>query len=215
MSDPERLETGPPRSPTVVALAHGAGAGMDTPFMNAFAEGIAAAGHRVVRFEFPYMAARRRDGRRRGPDREPVLRETWVGLVGQLGAERLVIGGKSMGGRIASLVADELAVRGLVCLGYPFHPPGRPERVRTAHLASLVTPTLIVQGTRDRFGTPAEVAQYHCSSQVRVAWIEDGDHDLKPRRSRGRSVEQARDEAITEVLNHLQTVFFGNGPGST
>src|SRR4051812_9184021 len=90
-----------------VALAHGAGAGMDTPFMNAFAEGVASAGMRVARFEFPYMASYRRAGKKRPPDREPVLRESWLQVITRLGRERLVIGGKSMGGRIASLIADE------------------------------------------------------------------------------------------------------------
>src|SRR4051812_32124678 len=104
-----------------IVLAHGAGVGMDTPFMNFFAEGLAKNGYRVARFEFPYMAARRIDGTRKPPDREPTLRETWLNVIGKLRSKRLVIGGKSMGGRIASLVADEAKVAGLICLGYPFH----------------------------------------------------------------------------------------------
>jgi hypothetical protein len=84
-------------------------------------------------------------------------------------------------------VVDEVGARGLVCLGYPFHPPGRPERLRTAHLAALRTPTLIVQGTRDPFGGPEEVAGYDLSPSIRIAWIEDGDHDLRPRARSGRT----------------------------
>ena len=99
---------------------------------------------------------------------------------------RLVIGGKSMGGRVASMVADELhaagAVAGLLCLGYPFHPPGRPEQLRTAHLERLATPALICQGTRDPFGTREEVAGYALSARIEILWLEDGDHDLRPRK---------------------------------
>ena len=111
-------------------LAHGAGAPMDSPFLDTIARGLAERGLRVVRFEFPYMRARRTSGARKPPDREPVLRASWreaIEAAGGGGPGRLVIGGKSLGGRIASLVADETGVRGLVCLGYPFHPPGRPE----------------------------------------------------------------------------------------
>jgi predicted alpha/beta-hydrolase family hydrolase len=116
-------------------LAHGAGAGMDTPFMDFFAKGLGECGFRVARFEFPYMASQRRAGKRKPPDRESVLRETWLNVVENLGPEGLVIGGKSMGGRIASLVADEAGVAGLVCLGCPFHPVGKPSQLRVEHLS--------------------------------------------------------------------------------
>ncbi len=172
--------------------------------MNAVAGGLASRGVRVARFEFPYMARRREAGKRAAPDREPVLRSAWRDVVEKLGGgERLAIGGKSLGGRMASLVADELRVRGLVCLGYPFHPPGRPERLRTAHLAGLATPALVVQGTRDPFGSPAEVTGYALSPRVRVVWIEDGDHDLRPRARSGRSAARNLDEAIEAVATFL------------
>lgn len=181
----------------IVVLSHGAGGGMDEPVLETVARGLAAAGLRVARFEFPYMAARRADGRRRPPDRQPVLLDTWREAVAALGGgSAVVIGGRSMGGRMASLVADELDVRGLVCLGYPFHPPGRPERLRTAHLAALRTPALIVQGTRDPFGGPADLASYRLSPAIRVAWIEDGDHGLAPRRASGRTRAQNLEEAV-------------------
>jgi uncharacterized protein len=99
----------------------------------------------------------------------------------------LIVGGKSMGGRVASMVADELLAKGriagLLCLGYPFHPPEKPHQLRTAHLADLKTPTLICQGTRDPFGTPDEVATYTLSPAIEMLWLEDGDHDLKPRKT--------------------------------
>jgi predicted alpha/beta-hydrolase family hydrolase len=176
-----RLDSGSPAARVRLALAHGAGAPMDSPFMAAMAEGLAARGVRVVRFEFPYMAARRQ-GRRPGPDPLPKLLQSWRDLLVDLGgAEGWAIGGKSLGGRAASLVADEVGARALVCLGYPFHPPGRPEKTaaRVPHLAELRTPTLIVQGTRDPFGSPADVAGYRLSAAIRMHWIEGGDHSLK------------------------------------
>ncbi|HEY0511420.1 MAG TPA: alpha/beta family hydrolase [Thermoanaerobaculia bacterium] len=184
-----------------LVLAHGAGAPMDSPFMNAMAAGLAAGGLRVARFEFPYMRRRRETGERRPPDREPALREAWLAAVASLGGgERLVIGGKSLGGRMASLVADEAGARGLVCLGYPFHPPGQLDRLRTAHLRALRTPTLIVQGTRDPFGTPDEVAGYELSPAIRTVWMEDGDHSFKPRVSSGRAERQNLEAAVGETL---------------
>jgi predicted alpha/beta-hydrolase family hydrolase len=191
------LYDGPKHAARTVVLAHGAGAPMDSPYMETVTAGLAAHDIRVVRFEFAYMAARRTDGKRRGPDREPVLRAAWTRVVEELGGGAgLVIGGKSMGGRMASLVADEVGARGLLCLGYPFHAPGRPERLRTGHLEKLGTPALVVQGTRDPFGKPEEVEGYALSGRLSVAWIEDGDHDLKPRRKSGRTHEQNLSEAI-------------------
>lgn len=202
-SSPALLEDGPAGAGAVLVLAHGAGAPMDSPFMETVAQGLAAAGIRVVRFEFPYMAARRQ-GVRRGPDRPDVLLATWRAVVAALGGgARLAIGGKSMGGRMASLLADELGARGLVCLGYPFHPPGQPQRLRTAHLADLRTPTLIVQGTRDPLGTPEEVASYTLSPAIRIEWIADGDHSLAPRRSSGRTPEQNLDAAIAAAATFV------------
>jgi hypothetical protein len=198
------LLDGPVGARTTLVLAHGAGAPMDSPWMNAVAAGLAGRGVRVARFEFPYMQRRREEGRRGAPDREPVLRAAWRAAVDELGGgERLVIGGKSLGGRIASLVADELRARGLVCLGYPFHPPGRPERTRTAHLAGLATPALVVQGTRDPFGSREDVAGYALSPKIRVVWIEDGDHDLRSRARSGRSAEQNLGEALEAVAAFL------------
>ncbi|HVT56791.1 MAG TPA: alpha/beta fold hydrolase [Thermoanaerobaculia bacterium] len=180
-----------------VVLAHGAGAPMDSPFMARVAASLAGRGIRVVRFEFPYMRARREDGRRRAPNPQPELMRSWREVVAELGGGAgLVVGGKSLGGRIASMIADEVGARGLLCFGYPFHPPGQPQRLRTRHLAALRTPTLIVQGSRDPFGGPDEVAGYELSPRIRVVWIEDGDHSLTPRKSSGRTAEENLAAAI-------------------
>lgn len=200
------LAEGPKDAACTVVLAHGAGAAMDTEFMNAFAEGLAGYQYRVVRFEFPYMAGRRTTGKRRPPDREPVLRETWKQVISSVAANKLVIGGKSMGGRIASLIADEVAAAGLVCLGYPFHPMGKPDKLRIAHLQTIGTPTLIVQGQRDPFGAPAEVESYGLSEKVTVHWLADGDHSFMPRKASGRSLKENLDEAVARIAAFLEAL---------
>lgn len=182
------LFDGPNEARTTILLGHGAGAPMDSASMNATAKALAAAGFRVARFEFAYMAARRTGGRKPPPKAETVMPE-YVAAVEDLGPTTgpLVIGGKSMGGRVASMVADELfaagRIAGLLCLGYPFHPPAKPTQLRTKHLADLRTPTLIVQGTRDEFGTQEEVPAYPLSKAIEILWLPDGDHDLKPRKT--------------------------------
>lgn len=169
------LIDGPEDARHTYVFAHGAGGPMRSTFMATMARDIAAARIRVVRFEFPYMAQKRKR-----PDPQAVLLESFRTVVRELGnAKRMVIGGKSMGGRMASMVADELGVAGLLVYGYPFHPPGQPQKTRTAHLEHLQTPALIVQGTRDAFGTPADVRSYKLSSTISIEWIEGGDHSLK------------------------------------
>lgn len=178
---PIYLTDGPENAHRVFLFAHGAGAPMDHAWMNTVAQGMGAQGIRVVRFEFPYMAARRGGGKKGGaPDRQPVLLDTWRRVIEEHGGGgKVCIGGKSMGGRMASMVADEMGVRGLVCFGYPFHPPGKPDQLRIAHLEHLRTPALILQGTRDPFGTREDVAAYPLSKSIRIEWIERGDHSLK------------------------------------
>lgn len=165
--------------PTYV-FAHGAGAAMDSRGMTDLAARLAARGLRVVRFEFSYMAARR-DGRRTPPPRAESLLGEYRAVLAEVGG-RPVIGGRSMGGRVASMLADD-GVAGLAAISYPWHPPAKPEQPRTAHLATLRTPTLVVQGTRDPFGSPEEVAGYDLSPAIEVLWLEDGDHDLRPRKA--------------------------------
>ena len=154
--------------------------------MAAIAGGLASCGWRVVRFEFPYMAQMRLSGQRRAPDRLPRLLDAFREQVALEAGRTLVIGGKSMGGRVASLLADELsAVSGCLCLGYPFHPPGRPGQLRIEHLQMLRTPTLILQGERDSFGRRGEVEAYPLSPAIELEWIPAGDHSFKPTRSSG------------------------------
>ncbi|MBY3106585.1 alpha/beta hydrolase [Rhizobium laguerreae] len=182
------LLQGPQDAHFMILLAHGAGAPMDSASMTAAANALAGVGFRVARFEFAYMAARRTSEGRKPPPRAETLNPEYEAAIEELGASGpLIIGGKSMGGRVASMVADDLhrqgKIAGLLCLGYPFHPPGQPEKLRTGHLTGLTTPALICQGTRDEFGTRDEVPGYDLSDRIEILWLEDGDHDLKPRKT--------------------------------
>lgn len=179
-------------SPTLI-LAHGAGAPMDSPFMTAMVNALVLRGIFVVRFEFPYMAARRLDGRKRPPNPQAQLLDCWREVharVRQHTKGPLAIGGKSMGGRMASLVADELEADALICLGYPFHPAGRADKPRVGHLAQLKTPTLIIQGERDALGNHSTVSSFDLSPAIRVHWLVAADHDLKPLKAAGVSHSQ-------------------------
>jgi predicted alpha/beta-hydrolase family hydrolase len=172
--------------------------------MQRVAEGVAASGVRVVRFEFPYMQQRRQSGKRGAPDPPCILMQSFRDVIEETGGgSSLVIGGKSLGGRIASMVADEAEVLGLVCLGYPFHPPANLEKTRTKHLETLRTPTLILQGTRDSFGHPEEIKTYKLSPTIRIEWLEDGDHSFKPRARSGRTEAGNISRAIELVVEFI------------
>jgi predicted alpha/beta-hydrolase family hydrolase len=195
----EFLTSGAESARRHLLLAHGAGAPMTSPFMEKIATLLAERGLCVHRFEFAYMAARRARGnegagKRTPPPKAERLIGEYDAAVAQVAkampkGSQLLIGGKSMGGRVASLCADALfeakRISGLVCLGYPFHPPGQPEKLRTGHLEHLRCPVLIVQGERDPFGTRAEVEAFRLSPAIRIAWMGDGDHDLGPRGGSG------------------------------
>lgn len=202
------LSAGPRDARTTLLLAPGAGAPMTSPWMEQVSGLLAAAGLRVRRFDFAYMAARLA-----GSPRPPSKAEALVGeyeaavaeTVAEMGAGgRLLIGGKSLGGRVASLAAQSLydsgRIAGLVCLSYPFHPPKKPEQLRTRHLKALTCPTLIVQGERDPFGGPSEVAGYDLAPAIAVHWATDGDHDLAPRKRSGATLEGNLADAVDAIV---------------
>ena len=180
---------------------------MESPFIVATAKGLGQHGWRVVRFEFPYMQRQRCLGKKRPPDSAAVLTEHFRREVDELsGTNPLVIAGKSMGGRIASMIAESLfetgRIRACVCLGYPFHPLGRPDKLRTEHLQRITAPLLIVQGERDAMGRRDEVDNYPLSSAIELAWIPDGDHSFKPRQRSGHS-ESSNLELAVERIDHF------------
>jgi uncharacterized protein len=183
-------------------LAHGAGAGERHPFMIAFGRGLAARGIDVVTFNFPYM-----DQKRRVPDKAPVLEQRFREVIdtarqGERASRRLFIGGKSMGGRMATHLAAQGRVEqlaGVIALGYPLHPPGKPEQPRTAHLPAITAPVLIVQGEHDVFGTPPELTPVIATMQAPVTLhvVPGGDHSFKVRGRPSKRVYEPVFDVIT------------------
>jgi predicted alpha/beta-hydrolase family hydrolase len=198
---------GPRDASLVVVLAHGAGAGMDADFMVAAAAALGSEGFRVCRFNFLYTELGKK-----APDRQPVLEETYRAVLEGVRSEHdhVVIGGKSLGGRIASMiVAQGAPADGLVFFGYPLHPPGRPDRIRKAHLPDIKVPMLFVEGTRDPF-CPLETLEgvrAELKAPNEVAVIDGGDHSLKVPKSSGRSTEEAWAEAAAAVVDWLRRTF--------
>jgi len=180
---------------------------MDSAFMNEMAELLAGLGVHVVRFEFAYMAARRADGKKRPPPRLPGLIEEFQQVMSGCSAGPLFIGGKSMGGRVASMIAADPqlndAVSGLICLGYPFHPPGKPENLRTRHLVSISCPSLIVQGERDPLGNVADVSGYELPAKMEIFWSSFGNHDLVPPKRSGRTGPENWTQAAQAVSGFI------------
>jgi uncharacterized protein len=194
----------PASAAALLVLAHGAGAGQKHPFMVATAQGLAARGIDVVTFDFPYMQQRRSV-----PDKAPVLEQSFRDVVAGVrpwnAAAKLFIGGKSMGGRMATHLAaqglDEL--HGVVALGYPLHPPGKPDHPRTAHLPSIAVPVLIVQGERDTFGTPDEltpVLKTMPAARVTLHAVKGGDHSLKVR---GKGQAESFESILTTIADWI------------
>ena len=193
-----------------LVLAHGAGAGQRHPFMVTVARGLAERGIDVVTFDFPYMAQKRRV-----PDKAPVLeasfRETVADARQRVGPDRrLFVGGKSLGGRMAThLAAEGLAdLQGVVLLGYPLHPPGKPEQPRVAHLPRITVPVLIVQGDGDAFGTPDEVKPAFASLGARATLhvVERGDHSLRVPRSAAVSQQDVYNGVLDAIAGWVQSV---------
>ncbi|MBO1520587.1 alpha/beta fold hydrolase [Oceanisphaera pacifica] len=199
-------------APNRVLFAHGAGAGMEHADMTYLAESLADEHIQVIRFEFPYMQKTRADGRRRPPDREPILLDYWRERVREFAHPRLFLAGKSMGGRMASLIIDELADElktdelspaGLLLLGFPFTPPNKPDKYRGAHLATLRAPTLLLQGERDAFGNKEAVQKFELSPKIHTHWLKDGDHSFKPRKASGTTLDNNLREVVAKMRNFI------------
>ncbi len=210
ISAPTRFLVDRPADPLgTILLAHGAGAPMDSAWMNTLTCALLGVGLRVIRFEFAYMAARREGSRRPPPKAESLVAEYAPLVRGSL--ETLegpcLIGGKSLGGRVATMVAGEIAdprLTGVVAFGYPFHPPAKPDQTRLGPLSASRAPVLIHQGERDPFGHAAEVAAYPLPDHVRLAWYADGDHDLAPRKASGLDLDGHLKEAARATAAFLR-----------
>jgi len=203
-----------------LVLAHGAGAGHTSPFMVQTARELAARGASVATFDFGYMT----EGRS-APSKGPVLEAEWRAAIdaarahGDLRHLPLFIGGKSMGGRIASQVAAQQVdgLHGLIFLGYPLHPPGRPAQRRDAHLPAIKDPMLFVQGTRDEFGTAAEIRELlpKLSRRTELYDVPDGDHSFRVRVSvAGRKQDAVLAGIFDAVATFIQTQLRSTPPGA-
>jgi len=199
---------GPEQGPLFI-FAHGAGAPLTSDFMQKVSKGLAEKGIRVARFNFNYMQQRVDTGSRRPPERAPYLIKQFLELI-QSFDQPMVIGGKSMGGRMASLVATESDpesiknVKGVACLGYPFHPQGKPEKLRIEHLPHIVQPLAIIQGSRDKLGDYDDVVSYSLPSTIKWCWLKDGDHDFKPRVKSGLTHEQHIQSCIEYLAVYIK-----------
>ncbi|MCG9785988.1 dienelactone hydrolase family protein [Vibrio mediterranei] len=196
-----------PESGPLFLFAHGAGAGMDHEFMQDVTTRLAEKGVRVARFNFPYMEKRAVDGKKRPPDRAPKLLEAMTAVIEDVAnGQPIVIGGKSMGGRMASMLSENPMVQSIACLGFPFHPPGKPENYKGAHLATIDKPILIIQGERDTFGKFEEFERFEFSDQVSTSFIPDGDHSFKPRKSSGFTEAQNRQLAVDRLALFIKGI---------
>ncbi|MGD8171197.1 alpha/beta family hydrolase [Vibrio sp. TRT 21S02] len=188
-------------------FAHGAGAGMEHAFMEQVAMGLVNTGIQVIRFNFPYMVKRAEDGKKRPPDRAPKLLEAFQDVIAKYAAKPVVIGGKSMGGRMASLLAQEENVAAVACLGFPFHPPGKPEKYKAEHLATLEKPCLILQGERDTFGKKEEFVDFELSPKIQVHFLPDGDHSFKPRKRSGYTEAENIEQTIAQLSQFIKEAY--------
>lgn len=183
-----------------VIFAHGAGAGMHSAFMEKMALKLAEIGLEVVRFDFPYMQKISLEGKRRPPDRMPTLLAFFQQVIEEYSDDLpLYLAGKSMGGRVASMLMADSKVSACFVFGYPFHPQGKPDKLRTEHLAEIDKPLHIFQGTRDKMGSLSEVTEYNLTSSVVLHWMSDGDHDLKPRKSSGFTQEDHQNQIVSII----------------
>ncbi|MCF2950112.1 alpha/beta hydrolase [Paraglaciecola aquimarina] len=187
-------------------FAHGAGAGQNSEFMQDIALQLSQQNINVIRFNFAYIQLAIDTGKRRPPERADKLLIQYKQVIDQVNSEiPLFIGGKSMGGRMASMLVQDSPAKGCICMGYPFHPPGKPEKLRTAHLGEMQKPLLIIQGERDTFGTKHEIPNYPLSSKVQLAYLTDGDHSFKPRKKSGKTLEQNMQQAVFHITDFIKS----------
>lgn len=189
----------------VLVLAHGSGQPADSDWMNQLTAALVGTRLRVVRMDFEYMATAKKLGKNRPPSRVPALVQEMAAIVKSEGAA--FVGGKSLGGRVASHLATELSLQGWMAFGYPFHPPGKPEKLRTEHLPRCRCRGLILQGERDPFGHREQVEALELPSNLTVEWLTDGDHQLKPRKRSGATLEENLKRAAARASEFVHSAF--------
>ena len=190
----------------LVIFAHGAGADKSSAFMEDITKLLNKSDINVLRFNFNYMDKRLAENKRYPPQRMPVLLTCFDKLLTNIETSLpIFLMGKSMGGRVASSLAEKTnsKLNGVICLGYPFHPQKQPEKLRLTPLQNTTQPTLIIQGDRDALGNQQEISTYRLSSLCTVYFLADGDHDLKPRVKSGYSHQQHKVTAVKEIVNFI------------
>jgi predicted alpha/beta-hydrolase family hydrolase len=197
----------------LVIFAHGAGADMHHPYIEELVGLMNAQQLSVLRFNFPFMDKRKFDSKRRPPDRMPALVQCYQAILAKANSTLpIYIAGKSMGGRVAATLAGDSVlmksnlVRGVICLGYPFHPVKKPEKLRLAPLQDTQLPVLILQGERDALGSESEIKQYQISSRCQLHYFNDGDHDLKPRVKSGYTLKQHQTTAVHKMRSFIDEI---------
>lgn len=201
----------------LVIFAHGAGADMEHEYIEALVRLMNAKKLSVLRFNFPFMDKRKLDGKRRPPDRMPALIACYQSVLSSISVDSnahlpIYIGGKSMGGRVAAMLSCDKVlmfnekINGVICLGYPFHPVKKPEKLRLAPLQETHLPVLILQGQRDALGSEEEINSYEVSSRCQLHYFHDGDHDLKPRIKSGYNLKQHQNSAINKMSEFIDEI---------
>ena len=196
------LINGPKEAKNILLLAHGAGAPMDSIFMNTISDGLNNKGIITFRFEFPYME-KRRSGKNTFPDKLDVLcdfyKKIYFNIKKANPDKNIWLGGKSMGGRVSTLISRSLDIKGVIVFGYPFHPINKLDKLRLESLQLSGPPILIIQGTRDKFGTITEVKKYKIHKNNTIFWIKDGDHSYNTLKKSGLSSKDAIVQAYNEA----------------
>ena len=196
------LINGPKEAKNILLLAHGAGAPMDSMFMNTISDGLNNNGIITFRFEFPYME-KRRSGKNTFPDKLDVLCDFYKKIyfnIKKINPDKNIwLGGKSMGGRVSTLISRSLDIKGVIVFGYPFHPINKLDKLRLESLQLSGPPILIIQGTRDKFGTITEVKKYKIHKNNTIFWIKDGDHSYNTLKKSGLSSKDAIVQAYNEA----------------
>ena len=206
MQEIEFITEGKESSPDTIILAHSSGEPMNSEFMNYFSKHLSELGFFCIRFQFPYMTKQIIEGRKKPPDKIDSLIKSWCIAINHINKNNIIIGGKSMGGRIATLIANKVNPKGIVVLGYPFFNPKGKTKNRTEHLKNINIPTLICQGENDTLGKRPQVEKLHLSKKINLHWIESANHSLIPLKRTGKTRNQSWDECIIAINKFIKNL---------
>ena len=206
MTEINYLIDGKESYPDTIILAHSSGAPMNSEFMNYFSKSLSDLGFLCIRFQFPYMTKQITEGKKRFPDKIDILKKSWLVAINHINKKDVIIGGKSMGGRIATLIADEVKPKGIVVLGYPFFNSKGKNDYRIKHLRNIEIPTLICQGEDDNLGKRSEVEKLDLSKKLNMHWVESANHSLIPPKRTGKTMNQSWDGCIVSIKNFINSL---------